>query len=169
MTSTNQLLTLGTLYTGYVTKIVNNVWQKPYDGDISYAHRVFIRFDEFPDREIECSYMNKKIDSDVYTIGEYVRILPKNFSHNNYGIQKDQTFVVPPTVDKEVMEAADFLYPKSDNAAGVDVITYMMNSAIMGAATFCQYRMDCNKAEFYKMIQEIFTMQQLQDFKQPQK
>lgn len=169
MTSTEQLLTLGTLYTGYVTKIMNAVWSKPYDGSISYAHRVFIRFDAFPDQDIECSYMNKIKDSDIYSTGEYVRVLPKNFSHNNYGIQKDQSFMVAPSTENEVMEAAEFLYSKNDTAAGVDMINYMMHSAIMGAATFCQYRMDCDKAEFYQMIQEIFTMQKYQEFKQPQK
>lgn len=172
MTSTVQLLTLGDFYTGYVTKIKNAVSNRPYNGAITYVHRVFIQFDLFPDMEIECSYMNKNKDGGSYTEGEYVSVVAKNFSYNNYGIQKDLTFS-PSDSEKQTMEAAEFNDLKSDTTPGVDTIpavdtmARMMHSAIMGSATFWQYRMDCKLSDFYNMVDTL--MEKQLKFKEPQK
>jgi hypothetical protein len=164
MTTIDQLLTEGIYYKGYVIKHKNAVRSKPYKGGLSYVHLVLIRFDLYPDTEIECSYMSPNMESDLFSEGEYVRVLIRNFFQNNYGIYKDVAFIH--SIEKETMEQTEFLIPKTLAPAGVDSISYMMNSAIMGAATYCQYRPDCDPDKFYAMIKELFDMQQL---KQPQK
>lgn len=173
MTSADQLLEINVLYTGYVTEIKNAVSSRPYKGIISYVHRVTIRFDKFPDRDIVCSYMNSYQDSNTYSSGEYVRVLIKNFVYNNYGIEKDPKFEISET-EKQTIEAAEILYlpgttPEKEISAGADMFTQMMHSAIMGAATFCQYRNNCSNSDFYNMIEDLFIMQKQQNFKQPQK
>jgi hypothetical protein len=164
MTDANKLLIVNHRYTGQVTRINNCARQTTYNGKIVNVHEIYIKFDITPTVETLCSHVEDSPETSYYKRGEYVEVTIRNYVNKNYSIHKNTDFdgfVPPPATSQQdvpaEIESADFFIPSRMLTA--DQINLQWQTAIMGAATYCQYKPETSKTDFLSMARELFNMQ----------
>jgi hypothetical protein len=164
---TSQLLTTGQPHIGVVIDVTLALQSKPYSGQMTYVHQCMIRFNQFPDNPQRCQWMDADKDSTLFVKGEHVRVVPKNFRYDNYFITKDQGYIPHAVMENSSFHIADMVQVNADTGSALtfpdnpSLVQAICHTAIMGAATFTQYRGEMTKVDLYEITEELIQRQLL--------
>lgn len=163
--SSSILLNIGEHYKGEVVD-VRNAYDKFGTGlnksIIMYGHIVVIKFDLYPDTPLTCQWCDTDPQSKAFKKGDYVKVHVRTFSKNMHTVSRTNDFVESP-----VRESTSIYYPEStpqsqQSAFCPDEIrAAFIQTAIRGAATFCQYRPDMGIKDLFELIDDMYTSQLL--------
>lgn len=158
-------LNIGEHYKGEVVG-VRNAYDKFASGvekaTTMYGHLVTIKFDMYPDSPQQCQWCDTDPQSKVFKNGDFVKVHIRKFTKNMYTVSRTTDIVEP-----SLRESTSVYYPESTPSelqsalCPESVRAAFIQTAIMGAATFCQYRPDMNTKDLFELIDDMYTSQML--------